>query len=417
MDLTKKTDIDGWLTRLEEYCSRKDYAGFCKFDALNSPILEKLFGRFMLTRLLATQVVNRIPLPLRQWLGVPRKRNPKGIANFVKGYVARYATTKNPRDKEKAIVLADWLLRNESRELGAYSGPGKAWGYHFPWQSPGFFAPRHSPNCIVTTFVGEAMLSVFEITGKRKYLDAAFGVRDFLLKGLPTLLENDREKCIGYVPVGLRWRVININAVAGGFLSRLAVRTADRELQHTAGKMIQWVVERRNANDTWDYTSPKEQSGIGPDNYHTGGILDGLHDYMVYSGDTRFAAVYSRALDAYQKHFFEKDGAPRWRMDKSYPRDVHGSAQGILTFARAGRLSEKYRAVVATIAHWALANLFSPDEGRFYYQQRRSFTWKIDLMRWNNSWMFRALAEAEQMKEASLRKPDAAILPTASTLA
>lgn len=402
---------------MERYCRENDYAGFCKFDALNAPLLDQWFGRSEYARLVVTQLVNRIPLPLRQWLGVPKRRNPKGVANFVRGYASLYQLEKRAGWREQAVLLADWLLRQEGHELNAYKGPGRAWGYHFPWQSPGFYAPRYSPNCIVSAFVGEAMLSVFEITGKRKYLDAAFGVRDFMLRGLPTLLENDRERCVGYVPEGLRWRVININAVAAGFLSRLGVRSADRELIHTAGKMVRWVVDRRNLDFTWDYTSPKEQSGIGPDNYHTGGILDGIYDYMTFSGDTTYAGIYLKALEAYETHFFTAEGAPKWRMHRAFPMDVHGSAQGVMTFSRAATLNPKYAATADRIARWAIDNLYDREAGRFFYQKRRFFTWKIDLMRWNNSWMFRALAEAEQMKEASLRKPDAAILPTASTLA
>lgn len=355
----------------------------------------------MIGRLLVTQLVNRIPLPLRVWLGVPKRRNPKGIANFVRGYATLYQTEKKAEWKGKAVLLADWLLRHESHELNAYQGPGRAWGYHFPWQSPGFFAPRYSPNCIVSAFVGDAMLSVFEITGKRKYLDAAFGVRDFILKGLPTLLENGEEKCIGYVPVGLRWRVININSVAAGFLARLAVRTADKELARTAGKMIHWVCERRNSDYTWDYTSPKEQSGIGPDNYHTGGILDGIYDYMTYTGDDRFAGIYAKALATYEKQFFTDEGAPKWRATRPFPHDIHGSAQGVMTFARASSLHPKYSEVGKRISAWAFQNLWDAKAGRFFYQKNELFTWKIDLMRWSNSWMFRALAEQQASSSLS----------------
>lgn len=380
---------------MEAYCRGKDFAGYCKFDALNAPLVEKICGKSRVLRLLATQLVNRIPLPLRKWSGVIPRRNPKGVANFILGYVDAYRITGKSEYLHKVIELSDWLLRNESHEINSYQGVGKAWGYHFPWQSPGFFAPRHAPNCIVTTFVGEALLSAFEITGKRKYLDAAFGVRDFLLKGLPTLLSNDHELCIGYVANGLRWRVININSVAAGFLARLAVRTVDRDLMLKTRRMIQWICNRRNTDFTWDYTSPKEQSGIGPDNYHTGGILDGIFDYMTMTGDEQFSDVYLSGLKAYQRHFFTDEGAPKWRMDRVYPQDIHGAAQGIITFSKAGTIDPKYLEVAARIQDWALKNLWDEKQNRFYYQKYKFFTWKIDLMRWNNSWMFRAMIKYE----------------------
>lgn len=350
------------------------------------------------------QLVNRLPLPLRQWFGVPKRRNPKAIANFVRSYSALYKADRSAKWREKAVILADWLLRNESRELNAYQGVGRGWGYHFPWQSRGFYAARHTPNALVSANVGEAMLSVFEITGKRKYLDAAFGIRDYLLRALPTLLENDREKCIGYTTSGLRWRVIPVNAVVAGYLARLAVRTADRELAATSQKMITWVCDRINEDHTWDLTSPREQSGIGPDNHHTGRILDGIHDYMTYTGDASLVDVYSKALDTYEKSFFTAEGAPKWKRDRVYPADIQAAAQGIITFTKAAQLDPKYAAVAEKISRWTFQNLHDEKSGRFYYQKRSFFIWKLDLMRWNNSWMMRALSESSLLRTATTTK-------------
>ncbi len=242
-------------------------------------------------------------------------------------------------------MLADWLLRQESHELNTYRGVGRAWGYHYPSQIPDFFAPRNSPNALVSAFVGVAMLSVFEITGKRKYLDAAFGVRDYLLRALPTLLENNREKCIAYVTSGLRWRVVHVNAVAAGYLGRLAVRTADRDLAATAQKMITWVCERRNMDNTWDYTAPREQSGIGPERYHTGQVLNAISDYMTFTGDTSFVEVYSRSLRSYQEKAFLNHGST----------SADAIAQGLLAFIKGAELDATYATIRDRLAEMALA--------------------------------------------------------------
>lgn len=383
------------ISLLESYARKMDYKGYCKFDALNSPVVEKLCGNSMIARLVASQIVNRIPLNLRLWTGVRAFRNPKGVSNFIRGYCSLYRATHDPIYLSHARELGDWLLQNDSKSKGAYAGTGISWGYQFPWQSPGFFAPRNYPNCIVSTFCGAAMLELFKNTGNKKYLDAALGVKEFLLKDLPVLEQTEDRKCIGYVANGPRWKVININSVVAGFLIKVAHEIGDQELARDCQKMINWVMSVREADDSWNYTIPKSDSGIGPDNYHTGGILDGVFDYMTITNDYVYLPVYTKALDFYKNKLFTEDFAPKWRSTKNYPMDVHGSAQGILTFVRAGSIlnKEENLMIAGQITEWAIKNLWDECEGRFYYQKRRLFTWKIDLMRWNNSWMFWALAD------------------------
>ncbi|MCB0403610.1 MAG: hypothetical protein KDD51_02420 [Bdellovibrionales bacterium] len=378
------------LKGLERYCRNRDYSGYSKFDALNSPILERVFGSFSLGRLLITQLVNRIPLPLRPLFGVRKGRNPKGVANFVKGYCLSYSVYRSANTLDAIKILSDWLLANTSKRHGVYDGEGTAWGYHFPWQSPGFFAPRHYPNCIVTVFCAEALLEAYKLTQESRFLAGALGAAEFITKGLPVLESTSEHLCIGYVPAPLRWRVININAVSAGFLAKLGIRTQRAEYVSAAKRMIRWVVAARNPDYSWNYTSPKSQSGIGPDNYHTGGILDGIADYMLATGDYSFEHEYRKGLSYYSQNFFTMDRAPKWRAHRNFPNDIHGAAQGILTHCKAEHFQPGHLAFAEEILAWTLSHMVGPD-GNFYYQKFPYFTWKLDLMRWSNSWMFWAM--------------------------
>lgn len=372
-------EIERSLERVERHARSRDYSGYCKFDALNSPILEKVCGSSYWMRLLALQAVNRIPLPLRSWFGVVPARNPKGIANFIRGYALL-------GDRETVIGLSDWLLSAQSREKSG------AWGYPFPWQSPGFYAPRHDPNCIVTTFCAEALLAAYQLTKMERFLEGAREAARYITHSLPVLESSSETLCIGYVEGPLRWKVININAVVGGFLAKLAKETGNSEWMESASRMIRWVLGARETSEAcWSYTFPESQSRIGPDNYHTGGILDGISDYMEASGDRSAERLFRDALAFYSERFFTKEGAPKWRIHRPYPMDIHGAAQGILTFSRS--VEGRYRTQALEIAEWAIRVMQDPDQGYFYYQKYRSFRWKIDLMRWNNSWMFWALSQ------------------------
>ncbi len=388
------------LKALESYCAIKDYSGYCKFDALNSPILSAFFGSFYISRLIATQMVNRIP-GLRTLFLVKKGRNPKGVANFIRAY------SKMDGSRAKVVELANWLLEHDSRSYGKYSGPGRAWGYHFPWQSPGFFQPAHAPNCIVTVFCAESLLDAYAVTQESRYREAAFSATSYLLEYLPVIASDTERLCLGYVRDGLSWRVVNINAVVAGFLTRLHRFSGEEKYLELSQRLIRWVLDARDPEtQLWNYTDPKKQSGIGPDNYHVGGILEGIGEWLAETHDSRRGQIekeYLQALQIYGREFFTKDGAPRWRLDRNYPMDIHGSAQGILTFVQASRRYPEYLDLARKIADWAIEKMQDQRTGRFYYQRYPFFTWKVDLMRWNNSWMMRALAELQQRLMESAR--------------
>jgi len=378
------------LDRVLQYSKQYDYAGYSKFDALNSPFLETLFGWSYLTRLCITQLINRSYLHLRPLCGTRKSRNPKGIANFVKAWCNLFLVTGDQAHRAEAEKLARWLLANHSNQDGKFQG--LCWGYNFPWQSPGFFAPRRFPNCIVTVFAAEALLHYYRVSGDHEFLAKAEEAARFILNELPVLEENEEIKCIGYVTAKLKWKVININAVTGGFLAKLWKETGKDEYRINAAKMINWVVGKRTDYYAWFYTEPKGSSGIGHDNYHTGGILDGIFDYMENSGDREHMEVYLKGLAFYREHIFTEDGAPKLTSSREYPYDIHGTAQGILSFVKAALYDSENMNFANQLADWGIKNM-QDASGHFYYRKHRFFIRKECLMRWNNSWMSWALSE------------------------
>lgn len=367
---------------------KKDYAGYSKFDALNSPFLSSISLDNKWLRLLLVQLVNRSPWHLRPLLGVKKSRNPKGIALFIRAYLHLFVLTGNPFFLEEAQTLLAWLLDNKS--------PGRrnfCWGYNFLWQSTLFVQERGEPNAVVTTFVGEALLHAYRVTGKNEYLDAARSVADFILTDLPVLHEEENERAIAYVPGNVRSVVLNNQVLTGAFLVKVWKHTGEKELLHTATRQINYTVKRKTDYHAWYYTYPAEKSAIIHDNYHTGGILDGLLEYQEETRDNRYSDSYWKGLDYYQNNLFEIDGAPRWMNNRRYPYDAHGAAQGIISFAKAGKHEKRYLEMAEKIAHWSHKNLYREETGDFIYRIGKNKRWNYSLMRWCNAWMARALGE------------------------
>jgi hypothetical protein len=365
-----------------------DFEGHSKHDALNARWLEALAGGSRLRRLAAIQVVMRSPIHVRPLLRVRKARNPKGLALFARAHLARHRMTGSQDDARTARELLDWLIANPSGGFDEL-----AWGYPYPWQDAGFFAPRNLPNRVVTSFVGQALLDGYDTLGDDPYLKAASDAVRFLLEAPKTLFEDDEHRCVSYVPdESIDWIVMDVSALVGALAARLGALQDDEKLMKESGRLVRYVVSKQTDEGAWFYAEPPSASRIAHDNYHTGFILDAILLHARATGSAEFDEAYDRGVEFYERRLFEPDGAPRFMSDRRYPFDIHGCAQGIITFS----LRQKHRGEGAEMAgrvlDWTLANMWDPESGWFYYQKRRAFRTRIRELRWCQGWMSLALA-------------------------
>ena len=363
------------------------WAGFSKHDALNAPWLEAVAGRSRLRRLAAIQLVMRSPIHIRPLLGVRRARDPKGLALFSRALLTRVRMLGDTEAAVEARALLDWLLEHPAPGFEQLS-----WGYPYPWQDVGFFAPRHFPNRIVTSNVAQALMDGYETLGEPRYLEAAGSVVRFLLGAPRTLHEDDSTRCISYVPSeDVTWIVMDVSAVAGAAAARYAWLTGSQADMLEAGRLVRYVASKQTPYGAWFYAEPPDASHITHDNYHTGIILDAILDYGRRSGTEEFMPAYRHGLDYYREHLFDPDGAPRFMNHRRWPRDIHGAAQGIITFSLAQTAIGQGAETATRVLRWTLANMWDPGSGWFHYQKRRLGSLRIPLLRWGQAWMAHAL--------------------------
>ena len=360
-----------------------DYEGYSKHDALNAPWLEALASPSKVLRFGVTQMVMRSPLHVRPWLGVRTARNPKGLALFTRALLARHRVLRDEASGEQARGLLTWLADHPS---SGYEWP--CWGYPYPWQDVGFFARRHLPNRVVTSFVVQAMLDGYETLGEDRFLDVATRAVAFLLAAPKTLYEDSRHRCVSYVPdESVTWIVVDVPALAGAAAARVAAIREDDVLMVEAGRLVRYVVSKQTDYGAWYYAEPPSDSHITHDNYHTGFILDAILSYGQCAKSDEFANAYSRGLEFYRERLFESDGAPRFMHDQKYPFDIHGAAQGIITFALAERATGEGRSFSQRVLRWTIEHMYDSHTHWFYYQRRRLYGTRIRLLRWCQAWM------------------------------
>ena len=364
------------------------YEGYSKHDGLNAPILARLAGGSRLRRLGGIQVVTRSPLDIRPLVGVRKARNAKGLSLFARALLARHRITGSADDAREARVLLDWLIDHPAPGF-----EGLCWGYPYPWQDVGFFAPRDFPNRVVTSFVGQALLDGYETLQDGRYLDAARRAVRFLLEAPKTLFEDDDRRCVSYVPDrAIDWIVMDVSALAGALTARLGAIDGDDELVREGGRLVRYVVSKQTDDGAWFYADPPSASHITHDNYHTGFILDAILQYGLSAGSDEFESAYRRGIEFYQQRLFEPDGAARFMSDRLYPIDIHGCAQGVITFSLQQRHLGTGAAMATRVLDWTLGHMWDPKSGWFYYQRRRGYRTRIRELRWCQGWMSWALA-------------------------
>ena len=376
------------LDRVLQTARSANYEGYSKHDGLNSPLMAFLGGSSRLTRLAAIQVVTRSPVDIRPLVGVRKARNAKGLSLFARALLARHRMTGSADDATQARGLLDWLIDHPAQGFD-----GLCWGYPYPWQDVGFFAPRDFPNRVVTAHVGQALVDGYETLQDERYLDAANRAVWFLLQAPKTLFEDADRRCVSYVPdENIDWIVMDVSVLAGALAARVGAITGDGDLIGEGGRLVRYVVSKQTGEGAWFYADPPSASHITHDNYHTGFILDAIQQYGLSAGSDEFDESYRRGIDFYERRLFEPNGAARFMNDRLYPIDIHGCAQGIITFSLQQRHQGTGAATATRVLGWTLANMWDPASGWFYYQRRRGYRTHIRELRWCQGWMSRALS-------------------------
>jgi len=372
--------IDRSIEKLMRYLEGTGWAGYDPYDALNSPLLSRISSRSKWCRIAFTQALKLSPINIRPFVGVPKGINPKGLGLFLCAYLKHHERFRDPASKQAVEILLRML--NATRSPG-YHGP--CWGYNFDWQSRVGFSPKTTPTLVNTAFVAHSYLDAFEHLGDSRLLDVAMGAARFMLQDLNVTRENGLV-CFSYTPFD-RTRVVNANALGAGFLARLYTWTRKREHLDFASRLARYVAKRQNPDGSWYYADTSFQRWI--DSHHTGFVLEGLFNYIHYSGDNEWLPALKRGLAYYRDHFFGEDGHPSFYNDRAYPVDIHCPSQALVTLSRL-RSVEDHTALALKVSDWMIDHLQDP-RGFFYYRIERHFTNKIPYIRWGQAWAFHGL--------------------------
>lgn len=367
------------------------FAGYDPFDGLNSKLFEWLpslkSGIFGLAWI---QFFKQSPLNFRPLLGVPKRRNPKGVGIFILGLLEDYRRTQKPAFLLDATELADWLLTQQcDREQWHHS----CWGYHFDWKARAFFVPKGKPNVITTIYVAQALFALADVlcnSGNaeqaEKYRTAALDSSKFIVNTLYT--EADGRCFFAYIP-GEKAFVHNASLWAAAWVAVASAYTGDNKGCELAIKVARQSVSEQDEDGSWVYGARHHHQFI--DGFHTGYNLEALFLIRQVLQIEEFDNSIRKGFAYYKAHFFETDGTARYYHNNRYPLDMHSVAQAIITLGKLAGIdgdASGDMALIERVIQRSLDTLYLPAEQQFVYQKTRRYTNSINYMRWTQAWVY-----------------------------
>lgn len=376
IDKIKKI-ADQLLSWMEE----QDFKGWDPHDALNSPFLKGLSNFHRWAGVAALQLVKRCPINLRPFLCVPKTLNAKGMALVLAASVRRYRIWGARNDLYRAIRIAKWLDTNQAQ---GYSGA--CWGYPFDWPNRSFYAPKGTPAIVNTSFIGHALLDLFEVTRQKCWLVIAQSSCEFICRDLNRIY-GGKGFCFSYTPID-KSRVHNANLLGASLLARVGHLSACFDIINTAMESASFSLEAQRSDGSWLYGDAPNQAWV--DSYHTGYNLLALKYVFEASGTSVVKKALDKGYRYYLTHFFLSDGTVKYYHNRIAPLDVHGFSHALICLTAMGSHLETPHDLAQKVLE-QMINHFWSGKGYFYWQRQNGLTYRLPCMRWVQSWALLAL--------------------------
>ena len=372
------------LQTLVEYCHANNWAGYDPYDALNSPLFDKLpFLDSRIPRIAVTQLLKRSPVNLRPALAIRQTQNPKALALFLSAF-AKLAAAGFTDYQHHSTSLTERLEALRSSDECYW-----CWGYSFPWQTRTVIVPSGAPNLVCTTFVASALLDAYEYYGDHKYLMMSTSAAEYIIDKLYWF---DRGSVAGFaypLPT-VRAQTHNANFLAAALLCRVSRHTGEKKFLDPALRAARYSASRQNADGSWCYGDAPPGSFV--DNFHTGYNLCALRTIMCELRSDEFEVNVNRGFHYYRERFFLEDGSVRYFHNKTYPIDIHAVAQSIITPAVLSDIWPSSIELSESVFSWAMTHMWDV-RGYFYYRILQVGTIRTPYMRWSEAWMVAAIAQ------------------------
>lgn len=359
------------------------FAGDDPFDGLNATLFRLAPSlQDSVLGLAWTQVCKRSAINFRRLTGVPKQRNPKGVALFISGMLLAYQRTGDEGLLSLAKDLGNWLLTAKC-DSAVWGAP--CWGYHFPWKARAFFVPLGTPNLITTVYVSQALYQLGSACGLDEFKQVALASADFIVNTLfRSCPEGDYFR---YIP-GEDALVHNANLWAVAWVTKSAHERNLQQHVRLAERACRTSLAAQREDGSWAYGTLPHHQFI--DGFHTGYNLETLNIVQQIRPTDSIQHALQQGLAFYTQTLFDPAGRAKYYHNKLLPMDTHNFAQAVVTLRKLTSICN-HDDLLTKVVQQCITELYLPNEKRFGYQKTKWSSTKIDYIRWTQSWAYYAL--------------------------
>ncbi len=283
------------------------------------------------------------------------------------------AGDEQPFDEENRR-LVERLAACRSHETESAS-----WGVPYAWGSSPRYPPGY-PMAIASAIIGLELLACFRATGIAEAFDLCSSTADYFLRTLHRW-ETQDKLCFHYSNLD-RHRVPNVTAFVLAFLAEFG-RETERDMSEVITKGLKYLFSIQRADGSWPYIEGSERV----DGRHSGFVVQALKQISGIHPREELLDVVERGWAYYRRTFFDGP-VPKWAPDRTYPVDIHDVAQAIITASVMGDI-----ALARRVLEFVVATMYDGRGGFYYKLFSNGRANKTIFVRWNQAWMYRALAE------------------------
>ena len=372
------------LERLERWISYNGWAGFDPYDILQHRAYLRVRHTRYARRFMEEIMNNQFAMISRKILGIKKNIYAKAMGLFAISYLKYFQITQNEQYLDKVKECLEWLMTHSSEGYH-----GICWGYPFDWYTR-ILIPKEMPSGVVTSFILDSFIAMYEFTGEGKYWNVVDSACRFMTQDLKVDRITEDQICFSYTPID-DFHVLNANLLTGKQLMYVGTKTNNKEYVDLARRAVNYVIAHQNKDGSWYYRGKPDHLDYMIDNQHTGFNLECLFDVYQLDSDQKILEAIDRGLEYYKKHFVGPNFETCLYNDTFKHVTINACAEIIICLSRLSRLYPDLLSLAQGIAEWTI-NTFQTHEGYFTYKIYGPLKSKMAFIRAGQAWMMRALS-------------------------
>ena len=359
------------IASIDEYLSHTSYQSYDPYDGLASPLAKLLLSQSQLFSRIWQQAIRLFPINIRPLIGIRKMSHTKAISDFASAYCILFSSAQNESYELKARQLLRYL-----ETVSSPTPNGLGWGLRFPFATRFVKADENQVNIFQTINAIHSFLDGFETFKDPVYLEVAIRGFKFLEYDLGYVESN--ETIYWKYWTGLEVEIFNVSGLMIGLCGRMRSATNENKYLTFAQKLFCYIKQAQNSDGSWYYSA--DPKGWFIDGFHTGYILEGICRGIMERVIDKDAAL-EKGVEYYLKHFFTKDGTPRYFHNATYPIDGQNAAQALQTLHFILNVNFAVHELVGKSLK-RIDELLWSQRGYYYYKRSKLMVYKTPMHRW-----------------------------------